>query len=305
MQLRHICIIGIGILQIACYQPSTSTSDNNEAQNGPTAGNENLEKDRTTHTTRNSNKKSKLEGSGAISASNEEGEASATPQKITGTFLTCHSYSRDKYECDIYEDGNTPVQNPNLKWRDVSELNQEEYVTIEISSAPDTPRFHIVIDRATAPQGYTEASVLLTLTTEGFTLTATLEQAVVNNEDGFWPPNIEKTNPLPCELSSEEGCFFLGDTGESCNEVCEAQGAQYDHLATMFATSSQDSCQKVLDGLDAGNAGSSPSSITAPMEATGCGLNRIIFMNPRRQFSESTSADSSNNFTNRVCGCSL
>ena len=302
MQFRHICIIGFSILQLACNQPITSTSDHNEADNGTTSGSENLEKDRSTNTERDSKQQ---EGSPAVSEFHNEHEASVTPQKITGTFLTCHSYSRDKYECDIYEDGHTPVQNPSLDWMDASEINQEEYVTIETHPSPDTPRFHIVIHRASAPQGYTEASVVLTLTTDRFTLTATLEQAVANNEDGFWPPNIAKTSPLPCELSSEEGCFFLGATGKACNEVCEAQGAQYDHQATMFATNSQDNCKKVLDGLDAGNAGSSPSSIIGTMEPTGCGLNRIIFMNPRRQFSDSTSADSSNNFTNRVCGCSL
>ena len=70
----------------------------------------------------------------------------------------------------------------------------------------------------------------------------------------IWETEIQmpllQYSAVVCDYENDEGCFFLGDVGQSCTEVCEdRQGVDFEGLA--FMAGSFLACNEVLTGLDA------------------------------------------------------
>jgi hypothetical protein len=91
------------------------------------------------------------------------------------------------------------------------------------------------------------------------------------------------------------GCWFVGERGESCAEVCAQRGFAYDEQTATVAGSDLDICQAILgDGI--------PSRVDDCSEGLGCFLDTsnptvVLCTDPP------TTAEASLGFIQRACAC--
>lgn len=101
-------------------------------------------------------------------------------------------------------------------------------------------------------------------------------------------------------------CWFLGDWGQSCTQVCSAQGGSYDDATRTYAGSdgSDANCTSVLSALNVQPAQFSYDN-DCSYGAVGCGLRDNGGGYFWRRCGNSTTADANDGSTQRACACKL
>jgi len=97
------------------------------------------------------------------------------------------------------------------------------------------------------------------------------------------------------------GCWFLGDPGQSCTEVCTSNGLVYDENTRTVAGSdgTMDACMTLQGILGVLTGGCVPGACT---DGFGCSYDTAT-KNPLYCTSPPTTADAANVDIERVCAC--